>query len=99
VRVLDAGSSLQMDSSVVSENTQEFEVCSSEHNTEYECQSHVSGSDVKLVSVTENNAVVQPHALDEAEPEKINCLEMGTEPNASDEAGLFFLLLNSCLLL
>ncbi|KAL9296191.1 hypothetical protein ACSQ67_022087 [Phaseolus vulgaris] len=83
----EQGSSLQMDSSVVSENTQEFEVCSSEHNTEYECQSHVSGSDVKLVSVTENNAVVQPHALDEAEPEKINCLEMGTEPNASDEAG------------
>lgn len=98
MRVVDAGSSLQTDSIVVSENTQEFEVCSSEKNTQYECQSHDSASDEKLVSMTEINTVVEPDGLDEAEPEKINSLELGAEPKALDEAGLFFLL-NSYLLL
>jgi len=96
--VIDAGSSLQMDSTVVSEDTLESEVCSSEQNTGYECQSHESASDVKLVSVTEIDKVVGPHGSDEGELEKINNLELGAEPNASDEAGLFFLL-HSCLLL
>ncbi|XP_027912052.1 uncharacterized protein LOC114170711 [Vigna unguiculata] len=83
----EKGSSLQMDSTVVSEDTLESEVCSSEQNTGYECQSHESASDVKLVSVTEIDKVVGPHGSDEGELEKINNLELGAEPNASDEAG------------
>ncbi|BAT91190.1 hypothetical protein LR48_Vigan08g197900 [Vigna angularis] len=77
----EEGSSLQMDSTVVSEDTQESEVFS-EQNTEYECQSHESASDV-----TEIDTVVEPHCSDEGEREKINCLELGAEPNESDEAG------------
>ncbi|XP_014494654.1 uncharacterized protein LOC106756661 [Vigna radiata var. radiata] len=83
----EEGSSLQMDSTVVSEDTEESEVCFVEQNTGYECQSHESASDVKLVSVAENDTVVGPHGSEEVEPEKINCLELGAEPNASDAAG------------
>ncbi|TKY67839.1 dentin sialophosphoprotein [Spatholobus suberectus] len=66
----------------------ELEVCSSENNTEYECQSHDSGSDVKLVSVTENVMVVEPHGSKEDEQEKVNCLELEAEPHGSDEADI-----------
>ncbi|TKY67843.1 dentin sialophosphoprotein [Spatholobus suberectus] len=83
----EKGASLRTVSTVVSEDTQELEVCSSENNTEYECQSHDSGSDVKLVSVTENVMVVEPHGSKEDEQEKVNCLELEAEPHGSDEAG------------
>ena len=89
----DAGDSLQMGSTVVSGDTRELEVCSLEKNTEYECQSRDLDSDVKLVSVTEIDMLVEPHGPNEAGSEKVNCLELEAEPNASDEAGLFFLLL------
>ncbi|CAJ1934053.1 unnamed protein product [Sphenostylis stenocarpa] len=80
----EKGSSLQIDSAM---DTQELEVCSFDLNTVYECQSHDSVSDMKLVSVTENDTVVEPQGSDEAEREKINFLELEAEPNASDEAG------------
>nr|KYP68023.1 hypothetical protein KK1_021640 [Cajanus cajan] len=83
----EKGSSLQTASTVVSEDTQEVEVCSMENKSEYECQSHDSGSDVKIVSVEENDMVVEPLDSEEAEPEKVNCLELEAEPHGSDEAG------------
>jgi len=87
------GDSLQMESTVVSEDIQELEVCSLEKHTEYECQSRELDSDVKLVPVTEIDMVVESHGPNEAGSKKVNCLELEAEPNASDEAGLFFLLL------
>ncbi|KAL2988517.1 hypothetical protein AAZX31_11G090900 [Glycine max] len=82
-----SGDSLQMESTVVSGDTRELEVCSLEKNTEYECQSRDLDSDVKLVSVTEIDMLVEPHGPNEAGSEKVNCLELEAEPNASDEAG------------
>ncbi|RDX57826.1 hypothetical protein CR513_62905, partial [Mucuna pruriens] len=69
--------SLQTASTVVSEDTQELEVCSFENKIEYECQSHDSGSDVKLVSMTENDMVVEPHGSNEAGSS--DSLELETE--------------------
>ncbi|KAG5139113.1 hypothetical protein AAZX31_12G018000 [Glycine max] len=81
------GDSLQMESTVVSEDIQELEVCSLEKHTEYECQSRELDSDVKLVPVTEIDMVVESHGPNEAGSKKVNCLELEAEPNASDEAG------------
>ncbi|KAL2329233.1 hypothetical protein Fmac_022660 [Flemingia macrophylla] len=83
----ERGASLQTESTVVSEDAQELEVCSVENKTEYESQSHDSGSDVKLAAVAENDMVVEPLGPNEAEPEKVKCSELEAEPHGSDEAG------------
>ncbi|XP_061357361.1 uncharacterized protein LOC133301702 [Gastrolobium bilobum] len=72
----EKGDSLQTVSTVVSENTDEMEVSSQENNTGYQCQPHDSGSEVQLVSGTENDA----EAGLEIEPQeeglgKVNYLE------------------------